>query len=262
MAILEKIIDKDLLGEFLSGLKSLFAAKSHTHDYLPLSGGTLTGNLTGKYIVGTWLQATALNHSASKQSRVVVQDSSGLLYSRTPDELRADIGAASTSVATAEADGLMSAEDKKKLDSGGGGSSAPTLVSDVFELEDLSVQGGVFENAGEGWNTFTFPESFDAPPLVLAQCEGYGVEVKGVTAERFLYMVTQATSSSGSSKTLYYGKSSQYRLSGIVATSDSAGSYWTNQGSFTVLTAAGSSGTAGVAEKVAVRWAAIEKGGE
>lgn len=28
------------------------------------------------------------------------------------------------------------------------------------------------------------------------------------------------------------------------------------------LTAAGSSGTAGVAEKVAVRWAAIEKGGE
>ena len=169
---------------------------------------------------------------------------------------------AAKDVATAEADGLMSAEDKKKLDSSGGGSNAPTLVPDVFELEDLAVQGGEFENAGEGWNTFEFPEPFDAPPLVLAQCEGYGVEVKGVTAERFLYMVTQATSSSGSSKTLYYGNSRQYGLSGIVATSDSAGYSWTNQGSFTVLTAAGSSGTSGVADAVTVRWAAMEKGGE
>lgn len=105
--------------------KEAFAAKSHTHDYLPLSGGTLAGNLTGKYIAGTWLQATAANHSASKQSRVVVQDQSGWLYSRTPDELRSDIGAASTSAATASAAGLMSAADKVKLDglsdSGGGG---------------------------------------------------------------------------------------------------------------------------------------------
>lgn len=184
MAILERIIDKDLLGEFLAGLKGLFATKD---------------------------------------------------------------------VATAESDGLMSAEDKKKLDSSGGGSNAPTLVPDVFELEDLAVQGGVFENAGEGWNTFTFHEPFEAPPLVLAQCEGYGVEVKGVTAERFLYMVTQATSSSGVSRTLYLSTRYDY----VFAKKQNY-----DGGSFTVLTEAGSSGTAGVAEKVAVRWAAIEKGGE
>ena len=197
MAVLERIIDKGLLAEFLAGLKGLFATKD---------------------------------------------------------------------VATASAAGLMSAADKAKLDglSGAGGSEELmlALLSGTRELEDLSVQGGEFENAGEGWNTFEFPEPFDAPPLVLAQCEGYGVDVKGVTAERFLYMVTQATSSSGSSRTLYYGNSNQYGLSGIVATSDSAGYSWTNQGSFTVLTAAGSSGTAGVAEKVAVKWAAIEKGAE
>ena len=197
MAILERVIDKGLLAEFLAGLKGLFATKD---------------------------------------------------------------------VATAGADGLMSAADKAKLDglSGSGGSEELmlALLSDTRELEDLAVQGGEFENAGEGWNTFTFPEPFDAPPLVLAQCEGYGVEVKGVTAERFLYMVTQATSSSGGSRTLYYGNSNRYELSGIVATSDSAGYSLTNKGSFTALTAAGSSGTSGVADAVAVRWAAMEKGGE
>lgn len=173
---------------------------------------------------------------------------------------------AAKDVATASAAGLMSAADKAKLDglSGAGGSEELmlALLSNTRELEDLAVQGGEFENAGEGWNTFEFPEPFDAPPLVLAQCEGYGVDVKGVTAERFLYMVTQATSSSGSSRTLYYGKSNQYGLSGIVATSDSAGHSWTNQGSFTVLTPAGSGGTSGVADAVTVRWAAMEKGGE
>lgn len=181
---MRELIDKTLLGEFLAGLKGLFATKD---------------------------------------------------------------------VATAEADGLMSADDKKKLDSGGGGSSAPTLVPDVFELEDLSVQGGVFENAGEGWNTLTFPEPFDAPPLVLAQCDGFGVEVKGVTAERFLYMVTQATSSSGSSRTLYLSTRYDY----VFAKKQSY-----NGGSFDVLTSAGSSETSGVADAVTVRWFAMEKGGE
>ena len=194
---MKDLIDKGLLGEFLSGLKSLFATKD---------------------------------------------------------------------AATAESAGLMSAADKAKLDglsdSGGSDELLLALLSDTRELEDLSVQGGEFENAGEGWNTFTFPEPFDEVPLVFAQADGYGVDVKGVQRDRFLYMVTQATSSSGSSKTLYYGKSNQYNLSGLVATSNSAGSYWTNQGSFTVLTSAGSSGTSGVSKKVAVRWAAIEKGAE
>lgn len=60
---------------------------------LPLTGGTLTGDLIGKYITGTWLKATAENAMATKPPRVCVQDSSGWIYSRTPDQLRGDLNA-------------------------------------------------------------------------------------------------------------------------------------------------------------------------
>lgn len=60
---------------------------------LSTSGGTLTGNLTGKYLTGTWLQGTAGNHSPSKQDKVCVQDSSGWIYHRTLAELASDLGA-------------------------------------------------------------------------------------------------------------------------------------------------------------------------
>ncbi len=63
-------------------------------NYLPLSGGTLTGNLTGKYITGTWLQGTASNHATSKLDKVVVQDGSGWLYHRTLSEMKSDLGVA------------------------------------------------------------------------------------------------------------------------------------------------------------------------
>lgn len=61
------------------------------NDYLPLTGGTLTGNLTGKYITGTWLQSTASNHLNTKATRFVVQDSQGLIYNRTAKELVSDL---------------------------------------------------------------------------------------------------------------------------------------------------------------------------
>lgn len=61
---------------------------------LPLSGGTLTGNLTGKYITGTWLQCTADNHLGNATTKIAVIDSQGWIYYRTPDEILSDIGAA------------------------------------------------------------------------------------------------------------------------------------------------------------------------
>lgn len=87
----------DLAGYALSGhTHSNYAASNHTHDYLPLSGGTLTGNLVGKYITGTWLQTTATTNLGSACSKIAVLDSSGWVYFRTPAEILSDIGASAS----------------------------------------------------------------------------------------------------------------------------------------------------------------------
>lgn len=66
------------------------AASDHTHNYLPLSGGTLTGNLTGKHITGTLLQTTA---TSDKAGRFATIDDNGWIYYRTASEVASDIGA-------------------------------------------------------------------------------------------------------------------------------------------------------------------------
>ena len=63
---------------------------------LPISGGTLTGNLTGKYLTGTWLQSTAVTNMNSANYRgICVFDDSGWVYLRTKAEILSDIGASS-----------------------------------------------------------------------------------------------------------------------------------------------------------------------
>ena len=75
--------------EFYAALVSLKDA-----PFLPLSGGELSGNLTGQYITGTWLQGTAENYLKSPATKICVMDASGWVYHRTPDDLRSDMGAA------------------------------------------------------------------------------------------------------------------------------------------------------------------------
>lgn len=59
---------------------------------LDKSGGTLTGNLTGKYITGTWLQTTKSTDLGRTPGKIAVLDESGWVYSRTLAELKSDIG--------------------------------------------------------------------------------------------------------------------------------------------------------------------------
>lgn len=62
---------------------------------LSTAGGTLTGNLTGKYLTGTWLQSTATtNLGSSSYKGICVFDGSGWVYYRTPSQILNDIGAA------------------------------------------------------------------------------------------------------------------------------------------------------------------------
>lgn len=70
------------------------AAANHSHNYLPITGGTLTGNLTGQYLTGTWLQTTSAGDKAGNFATI---DGDGWIYYRTPAETLADIGAASAS---------------------------------------------------------------------------------------------------------------------------------------------------------------------
>lgn len=69
-----------------------FTKISDTGEYLPLAGGTLTGNLTGKYITGTWLQTTTTSDLGKAPPKVAVLDSQGWIYYRTPAELLEDMG--------------------------------------------------------------------------------------------------------------------------------------------------------------------------
>ena len=61
-------------------------------DFHVTGATTLDGNLTGKYLTGTWLQTTAATDLNSTPPKVAVLDNSGWIYSRTPDELKSDMG--------------------------------------------------------------------------------------------------------------------------------------------------------------------------
>ena len=66
--------------------------KSELDNKLDKSGGTLTGNLTGKYIAGTWLRTTNATDFGKKPGKIAILDDSGWIYYRTPSELLSDIG--------------------------------------------------------------------------------------------------------------------------------------------------------------------------
>lgn len=70
------------------------ADKTALNDKLDKTGGTLTGNLTGKYITGTWLQSTAASNLGRTPGKIAVLDDSGWVYYRTPSELFGDLGIA------------------------------------------------------------------------------------------------------------------------------------------------------------------------
>lgn len=94
------------------------AISGHDHDssYLKLSGGTLTGNLTGKYIIGTWLKTTNTSDLATAATKICVLDGEGWVYYRTPKQILSDIGAIPTTQKGA-ASGVASLDSSGKVPS-------------------------------------------------------------------------------------------------------------------------------------------------
>lgn len=62
------------------------------------SGGTFTGNVSGRYFTGTLLQSTAATNLGKTPGKIAVLDDAGWVHYRTPAELLADIGASSGGV--------------------------------------------------------------------------------------------------------------------------------------------------------------------
>lgn len=107
--------------------------KSALDDKLSISGGTLTGNLTAKYITGTWLKTTDASELSTTPTKIPVLDSEGWIYYRTLEHLKSDLG----------------------VGSGGGGSNLPAVTtSDNGKF--LRVVNGAWSTAsitsGEGVN--------------------------------------------------------------------------------------------------------------
>lgn len=61
-------------------------------DFRVTGTTTLDGNLTGKYLTGTWLQTTDATDLNNTPPKVAVLNDSGWIYSRTPNELKSDMG--------------------------------------------------------------------------------------------------------------------------------------------------------------------------
>lgn len=73
--------------------KLIQLVKSALSGKMDKAGGTFTGNVSGKYFTGTWLQTTEATDLGRAPGKIAVLDESGWVYYRTPAELLADIGA-------------------------------------------------------------------------------------------------------------------------------------------------------------------------
>lgn len=67
-----------------------------------------SGNITGKYLIGTWLQTTAVSEKALSNCKgVAVVDNDGWVYYRSAANIKSDLGIKNISI-TENSDGTVS----------------------------------------------------------------------------------------------------------------------------------------------------------
>lgn len=132
------------------------------------SGGTLTGNLIGKYLTGTWLQTTEASDLKSKPGKIAVLDGSGWVYYRTPAELASDIGGGAAAADYIVEKGTSGGWQYRKWNSG---------VAECWR--DLSVSGKACSTAVGSWyrtaslSVDAYPFTFTAAPNLQMQFETF-----------------------------------------------------------------------------------------
>ena len=82
------------------------------------SGGTFTGNVSGRYFTGTWLQTTEATDLGRVPGKIAVLDDSGWVYYRTPAELKSDIAASASGADYIESQGTTGVWTWRKWASG------------------------------------------------------------------------------------------------------------------------------------------------
>lgn len=136
-------------------------------EKLDKSGGTLTGNLTGQYLAGTWLRTTQASDLNSKPGKIAVLDELGWVYYRTPAELASDIGVVAPADYIVEK-GTSSGWQYRKWNSG---------VAECWQ--DLSVSGAACSTAVGSWyrtaslSVGAYPFTFTAAPNLQMQFETF-----------------------------------------------------------------------------------------
>lgn len=143
------------------------ADKTALDNKFDKAGGTLTGNLTGQYLTGTWLQTTQASDLNSKPGKIAVLDGLGWVYYRTPAELASDIGVVAPADYIVEK-GTSSGWQYRKWNSG---------VAECWQ--DLSVSGKACSTAVGSWyrtaplSVGAYPFTFTAAPNLQMQFETF-----------------------------------------------------------------------------------------
>ena len=171
----EYVIDSELSGASTNPVQNKAvkteldkkADKTALDNKFDKTGGTLTGNLIGKYLSGTWLQTTQTSDLNSKPGKIAVLDELGWVYYRTPAELASDIGVVAPADYIVEK-GTSSGWQYRKWNSG---------VAECWR--DLSVSGKACSTAVGSWfrtaplSVGAYPFTFTAAPNLQMQFETF-----------------------------------------------------------------------------------------
>ena len=98
--------------------KLIQLVKSALSGKMDKAGGTFTGNVSGRYFTGTWLQTTEATDLGRVPGKIAVLDESGWVYYRTPAELKSGIAASASGVDYIESQGTTGSWTWRKWASG------------------------------------------------------------------------------------------------------------------------------------------------